>query len=64
MACTKEENRLLFEKEEDHELQTEFNQLEPLKTKLAPVIEALKLDGTIGENLLRNMHRTKEKCTL
>ena len=51
MACTEEENTLFFEKEEDHELQIEFNQLEPLKRKLAPVIEALKLDGTIGEIL-------------
>ena len=30
MACIEEENTLLFEKEENHELQIEFNQLESL----------------------------------
>ena len=63
IACT-EEGYILFQKEEDHELQIEFNQLEPLRQKLAPIIEALKIDGTIGENPIRNMHRTKEECTL
>ena len=64
MACIEEGNTLLFKKEEDHELQIEFNQLGLLQKKLAPVIEALKLDGTIGENSIRNIHRTKEECTL
>lgn len=52
------------ENEEYNELQIELNQLEPLKKKLEHIIEDLKQDGTIGENPIKNINRTKEKCAL
>lgn len=55
---------LLYDKEEDYEMQKEYNQLEPSKRKLEPVIEDLKIDRTIGEYPIKNINRTKDECVL
>lgn len=64
ISCIEEENELAYEKENDCEFQIEYNQVEPLKEKLEPIITNLKLDGTIGDNFVKNIHRTKKECVL
>lgn len=54
ISSIEEENGIIiYEKEDEHELQIEHNQLQPLKKKLESVLEELKLNGIIREKPIK-----------